>query len=308
MENNVIIFNNIFVKKFFDKYWLSKNSILFFFKILDKWLIDYLKENISDRAFQNLFFRQFYFLIEKNKIDLFIISFNFLIRNKKQIIFLLANYHYELIFREYLDNKIIFRYEIYNILIQNIEYIKKLDLKYEKWIYILYTLNLISLNIWSCFKDISLNIQFFDNSIDASDSVNWITLSIYDWNIEFFSVSFYVWKGNLIISNIQLFSYDDIYIIKPHKILLYTLLKIWKRLGIEKVISFSNENHPCKYHTINNWFKWNYNNILKNIWMNFIQDNYLYWNLCNLEVKWLNMFIKENIDYNLENIFKFLKI
>lgn len=38
------------------------------------------------------------------------------------------------------------------------------------------------------------------------------------------------------------------------------------------------------------------------------EDWYLHWNINNLWIKWLNHFIKQNINYNIESIYKSLKI
>lgn len=309
MNNNLSIYNHIFVNKFFDKYWLSEKTILLFFETLDRWFINHIRNNISDITFKNLFFREFYFLIKTNKINLFIQSYCFLLQNKKQIIFLLNNYHNELNFRNYLDNKIIFRYEIYNILKENVKFIRKLNLSFEEWISTVYSLNLLSINWWNYIKNIFFKIQFFDNSIDVTDLVNGITLSIFDWNIKLLGLTIYIWSTEILISNIQIFSNcTDFFIIKPRKILLYILIEITKRLWIKKLVSFSNQNHPCKNHTENNWFNWDYNNILKSIWMFYDNDWYFYWNIQEIQIKWLNNLIKENVDFNFNNIYSILKI
>jgi len=298
------------VNSFFDKYWVSKKSILLFFENYEKWIIREIKNNISNRAFENLFFRNFYFLIKNKKIELFLVSLIFLLKNKDKIFFLLNNYHYELIFRDYLEWKIIFRKEIYHILEENILYINKLNLKYENWISKLYNLNVFSINYWTNIKEINLNISIYNNELDIQDYQNSISINISSWTENIYNLSFYMSKDNLLISNLQFFKWSSKYIIisRYSKTLLYVLLQILNRLRIKNIISFSNENHPCKYHKISGWFKGDYNNILKNIWMKLDVDWYLYWNLDNLKIKGLNYFIKQNIDYNIKDIYKVLKI
>lgn len=302
--------NVLKVQKFFEKEKLSKKSILLVFEVFEKGIIRKIKDSISSRAFENLFFRQFYFLIKNNKIELFIEGLNFLINNKKLIIKLLNYYHYELIFRDYLEWKIIFRNEIYSFLEENIQEINKLNLKFNKWISELYRLNLFTINSWNKKIDIYLKMDVLNNELDLQDWQNSISLNIYTRNKKIFNLSFYIWKDTILISNVQWMigvkKYN--FISSYSKILLYILLHIAIKLNILTIISFSNKNHPCKFHNLNEWFRWDYDNILKNIWMELKNDWYLHWNINNLEVKWLNVFVKENIDYNIENIYKVLKI
>lgn len=302
--------NIIIIKYFFDQNWISKKSILSIFEKYEKWIIIEIKNSISIRAFENLFFRQFYFLARNWKFELFLESMNYLINNKDIIIYLLNNYHYELIFRDYLEERIIFRKELFNILKENLNIGIVYNKQYKDWYYNLYSVNLLNINSWNIYKTIDFNLWIYDNSSDIQDMQSSISLNITSWNIKIYNLSFYYNWNNIFISNLQFFKWSNNFIItnRYHKILFYILLEITKKIWIKEIISFSNQNHPCKYHEINNWFKWDYDNICKNIWMKLWQDWYLYWEIDELEVKWLNIFIKENIDYNIQNIFNILKI
>jgi len=74
---------------------------------------------LSERAYNNLLFRQFYFLLKNNEYDRFIQSVVYLKVNESRILELIKQYHYELIFRDFTDGGILFRFEIYDILEQN---------------------------------------------------------------------------------------------------------------------------------------------------------------------------------------------
>ena len=299
--NSITIIKDIFSQG------VSKDTLELCCDYFYKDIVIVYKENIPQDAFENLFHRQLYHLAKNKEYELFFESVVYLVNFRENIFKLLKYFHYELIWRDYREWKIVFRIEIYDTLLShifplthNIERFKSLDFR----------LPIYDIYIWKHKKEIFLQFWIYHTTGDVQDVKNALSLQILSWNDLIYNLSFYVWKEKIFISNIQSWKWarDFLIIEKYSKILLYTLLKIAKENSIETIFSFSNSNHPCKYHQDNIWFKWDYNNILASIGMKESSNWYMYGKTCELNVKNINIFIQENLDKSIPVLYKYFRL
>lgn len=289
--------------------WIRKDSFFVFLNILDKNLQNFFEKKLDKKTFENLFYRQFFMMLRHNKKEQFLESFINLLKYKNEIIFLCEKFHFELIFKDFQTWEQIFRIEIFEILFFHYEKYKNLleNNNFENWIQKLSKIPIFSIFDSEKFINFDLVFQIFDKSLDMSDCSNWFTFSVFCNKKEIYAISFFIWEKDILISNIQGFTDKNLEnLINYKKILLFLILEISKNLE-KNILWFSNQNHPCKFHTVWKWFCWDYDNIFKNFWMEKINENYYFWKEIDLEVKNLNEIIKQNISKNIDTFLIFLK-
>lgn len=295
------------IEKYFENNF-TKQWLLKYFEIENKWIIKNIFENTNKRTFNSLFFNLFFDLIKKKNFLKFRESELFLANNFDKLMLLLNNYHYEMIFTNDNDSKTIFRNEIYDILEYNLSFVKdNYEVKDDNWFTKLYELNLFSINNWLNKEDINLEIRYYDNNLDVQDYQNWFVLAVTTWEKVIYTLWFYLWKNEILVSNIQWHkdSKDYSMVRSYSKILIYLLILIWKKINIDNLLLFTNKNHPCKNHNINKGFKGDYDNIWKNIWLK-TNDNYFKWKLSDIKQNNINNIIKWNIDFEVKKIYNAL--
>lgn len=284
--------------------WIKKDSVFIFLDIFDRNLKRNFEENLDKKTFENLFFRQFFMMLKHNKKEQFLESFLNLLKYKNEIIFLCEKFHFELIIKDFQVWEQIFRIEIFEILLFHYEKYKNL---LENWIQKLSKIPLFSIFDSEKFLNFDLVFHIFDKSLDMSDCSNWFTLSLFWDKKEIYAISFFIWENNILIWNIQWFLNKKLEnFINYKKVLLFSILEISKNLE-RSILWFSNKNHPCRFHKVWKWFCWDYDNILKNFWMDKLNKDYYFWEKWNLEVKKLNEIIKQNISNNIDKFLIFLK-
>lgn len=288
--------------------WIRKNSFFIFLNYIDENLENFFRENLNQKTFENLFFRQFFMILKHNKKEQFLQSFLNLLKYKKQIIDLAEKYHFELFIRDFQTSEQIFRIEIFDLFLKHYEKYKNLleNKNFENWILKLEKIPLFQIFDWENFLTFNLVFQIFDKNLDTSDCSNWFTCSIYFEDEESYGISFFIWNDKILVSSIQWFYSlkDSSNLMKFNKILLFTILEISKKLN-KNILGFSNKNHPCRFHTVGKGFCWDYDNIFESIWMEKMDENYYFWKFEKLKVKNMNEIIKANVEYNLKNITKY---
>ncbi len=265
-----------------------------------------LSEKLSRRAFENLLYRQLYFLLKNKEYTRFLDSINYLSSHIDLIIRLLERYHYEFIFRDYGDGSLIFREEVIATLTYHDDFRGSLAPSLRESV-----TYLSSFPLFSIVKNptetltISLAMKIFDEKNDFQDGMNAITLSVETPDQWIYTLCFYVGEEEILISNLQYWKWAKSYIIveRYSRVLLYLLLKIAKYLGKPQLRSFSNANHPCKHHDIHSGFRGDYDNICRSLGMN-MESNYFYAHFDTLHEPLINPFIRENIDENLSTIYR----
>lgn len=290
--------------------WIRKDSFFVFLNLVDKNLQNFFEENLDKKTFENLFYRQFFMMLDHNKKEQFLESFLNLLKYKNEIVFLCEKFHFELIFRDFQAWEQIFRIEIFDILLYHYEKYKNLleNNNFENWVQRLLKIPIFQIFDWEKFVKFDLVFYIFDKYIDISDCSNWFIFSIYFEEKEVYRSSIFLWYNKILISSIQWFSIvkEWNYFGKFYKILLFIILEISKKLE-KNILWFSNKNHPCKFHTVWKGFSWDYDNIFENIWMKKKNESYYFWESFDLKIKNLNLIIKWNIEQNLDIFLSFLK-
>ena len=200
-------------------------------------------------------------------------NFEFLQKNFSLLEILFKNYHYELLL---CDETLFFRKEMYPILEQHIHILQTSFSSFMHTQKSLFSFPLFSIQHKQTTIPLGVKMCIFDEKYDIQDGVNAFSLRISTPSEDIYNVSFYLSNETLLLTNIQFLKgkNDFLIIMRYSKILMYLVLKIAEKMKIKKIISFSNQNHPCVHHTINDGFKGDYDNICNNIGMQKNENGY----------------------------------
>lgn len=291
--------------------WISNKWVILLLELFIPGITQKLTVELSERAYNNLLFRQFYFLLKNGEYHRFIQSVVFLKAHESRILELLRHYHYELIFRDFTDGGILFRFEMYDILEQNLIHIGHIPVNFIDGHSNIYEVPLLDIYDWNDKKNIFLQIEMYDTSSDCQLWISNLSFSIKTQDTLIHTLRFYLWKESVFIGDMQHWKNAKDYLSlekKYYRIGLYLLLKIIKKLNIIEVMSFSNRIHPCRYHFDNWGFRWDYDNICQSLWMIETNEWYFLASIWDLHSKNINPFIQRALDFHFENICKKLKI
>lgn len=291
--------------------WISNKSVIVLLELFIPGITKKLTTNLSERAYNNLLFRQFYFLLKNAEYQRFTQSVIYLKAHQSRIFELLKYYHYEIIFRDFTDGWILFRFEMYDILEENLNHTLPIDANFIDGHANIYEVPLLDVYEWDKKNNIFLQIEMYDISSDCQLWINNLSFSIKTQDILIHTLRFYLWNEKIFIWDMQHWKNAKDYLSlekKYYRIGLYLLLKIAQRLSIWEIMSFSNQLHPCRYHVDNGWFRWDYDNICHSLGMTGIQDGYFIGSIWDLNAKNINPFIQRTLDFHFENICKKLKI
>lgn len=291
---------------------INNKTILLLVEVFAPSITRKIHDSISKRAFDNLYYRQLFFLIQQWKYQAFLNNIFYLSLNINDIIMLLEFYHYELILKDYEDSDFVFRAEIFHILIFHKNYLSRNNSLHNQdslWTFLEIPLIAVYKSTIESIT-ISLALQIFNQTNDFQDWANAITFSINDGSQRIYTLCFYIGENEILISNLQYWKWAKSYVIveRYSRILLYLLFKIFWKAPQKKLISFSNANHVCRHHTIHNGFHGDYDMILSTLGMKQDEEKYFSGALDNLKIPHINPFIAENIDVNLPLFKKLITI
>lgn len=291
--------------------WISNKTVIVLLELFIPGIVKKLSTELSERAHNNLLFRQFYFLLKNGEYQRFIQSVVYLKANQSRIFQLLQHYHYELIFRDFTDGGLLFRFEMYDILEQNLTRICNIPVNFVDGHASIYEVPLLDVYDGNEKKNIFLQIEMYDISSDCQLWISNLSFSIKTQDILIHTLRFYLWKERVFIGDLQHWKNAKDYLSlekKYYRIGLYLLWKILNRLFIVEIMSFSNRIHPCRYHFDNGGFRWDYDNICQSLGMTETEDGYFIASIEDLNAKNINPFIQRTLDFHFDNICKKLKI